>query len=218
MRDARIVCFDLGGVIVRICRSWEEGCARAGVALRDHERFMLGAHVSARSGHTDAHQRGDLSIRDYCAAIARASASIYDEREIDLVHAAWIIGEYPGVRELIDELNASPGVRTACLSNTNAAHWDQMLGRDARGPVIPALACIAHPVASHHARLVKPDEEFYRYFERRLGASPESIIFFDDLEENVDAARRFGWDAHRVDPEGDTARQMRETLRGRGVL
>lgn len=218
MSEHRVVCFDLGGVIVRICRSWEEGCTRAGVALREHERFMLAEHASARAGHTDAHQRGELSIRDYCAAITRASASIYDEHEIDRVHAAWIIEEYPGVADLIDDLNRAPGVRTACLSNTNEAHWNQMMGHDPRGPVIPALARIAHPIASHHARLIKPGEDFYRHFERRLGVRPESVIFFDDLEENIAAARMFGWDAHQVDHTGDTASQMRGILRERRVL
>ena len=28
-----LVVFDLGGVVVRICRSWEEACRAAGVTL-----------------------------------------------------------------------------------------------------------------------------------------------------------------------------------------
>ena len=32
-----LVCFDLGGVVIRICRSWEEGCAAAGLPLRGVE-------------------------------------------------------------------------------------------------------------------------------------------------------------------------------------
>ncbi len=218
MNDLRVVCFDLGGVIVRICRSWEEGCARAGVQLRDYERFMLPQYARARQTHTDAHQRGELSIRDYCAAIADASASIYDQHEIARIHAAWIIGEYPGVADLIDELNHVPRLRTACLSNTNEAHWNQMLGHDPIGPMIPSLSRLMHPIASHHARMVKPDENFYRYFERQLGAPPESIVFFDDLEENIAAARSFGWNAHQIDHARDTASQMRRVLRGLGVI
>ena len=62
MKTERTVCFDLGGVIVRICRSWEEGCHRAGVSLRDHDRFMHDNHRAARAHHTDQHQCGHLSI------------------------------------------------------------------------------------------------------------------------------------------------------------
>ncbi len=31
----RLVCFDLGGVVIRICRTWAEGCAAAGLEVRD---------------------------------------------------------------------------------------------------------------------------------------------------------------------------------------
>src|SRR5215211_7920813 len=31
--SVRLVCFDLGGVLVRIARGWDDACRRAGVAL-----------------------------------------------------------------------------------------------------------------------------------------------------------------------------------------
>ncbi|MCA9282194.1 MAG: HAD-IA family hydrolase [Phycisphaerales bacterium] len=212
MKSERIVCFDLGGVIVRICRSWEEGCRRAGVEVRDHERFMHEDRRAARENHTDRHQRGHLAIEDYCAAIAHASDAIYEPYEVERVHRAWLIDEYHGVADLIDQLNSTPDIRTACLSNTNEAHWNQMLGDDPRGPIIPALAKITHRVASHHAQMLKPNEDFYRHFEQSLAAPPESIIFFDDLEENIAAARSIGWTAHQIDHTRDTAAQMRYHL------
>jgi len=30
----RMVCFDLGGVLIKHCRTWREGCAAAGLRLR----------------------------------------------------------------------------------------------------------------------------------------------------------------------------------------
>ena len=30
----RVVCFDLGGVLVRICRSWDEACGHARLPYR----------------------------------------------------------------------------------------------------------------------------------------------------------------------------------------
>ncbi len=38
------------------------------------------------------------------------------------------------------------------------------------------------------------------------------MLFFDDAEENVRAARAVGWRAERIDPAGDTARQMTGAL------
>jgi FMN phosphatase YigB (HAD superfamily) len=65
--------------------------------------------------------------------------------------------------------------------------------------------------------LVKPDAEIYRAFERATGAAPGDVVFFDDLAENVDAARACGWDAVLVDHGGDTAAQVLAALRARGV-
>ena len=31
-----VICFDLGGVLVRICRDWNEGCVAAGIEPRIH--------------------------------------------------------------------------------------------------------------------------------------------------------------------------------------
>ena len=49
----------------------------------------------------------------------------------------------------------------------------------------------------------KPQPAFYREVERRLGATGESILFWDDQEANVAAARERGWVAERYTGPGD---------------
>jgi HAD superfamily hydrolase (TIGR01509 family) len=74
-------------------------------------------------------------------------------------------------------------------------------------------------------RLLKPEREIYAAFARATGfdgapgsrGRPAHIVFFDDLPENVAAARAAGWRAFRVDHSGDTAAQMTRALRGLGV-
>ena len=41
----------------------------------------------------------------------------------------------------------------------------------------------------------KPDPEFYRRVTLELGVPPASLLFFDDQQANVDAARAAGWHA-----------------------
>ncbi len=43
--------------------------------------------------------------------------------------------------------------------------------------------------------LFKPEEPIYRLAERRMGLPPDRLIFLDDTEANVLAARAFGWHA-----------------------
>lgn len=45
----------------------------------------------------------------------------------------------------------------------------------------------------------KPEAEFYAEVERQLGLRGEEILFWDDLEENVAAARAAGWGAEVYD-------------------
>ncbi len=48
------------------------------------------------------------------------------------------------------------------------------------------------PVFSCHVGAIKPEPAIYRVLIERLGCAPEEIVFFDDLERNVSAARALG--------------------------
>ena len=48
--------------------------------------------------------------------------------------------------------------------------------------------------------LFKPEEPIYRLMERRMGLPPDRLIFLDDTEANVLAARAFGWRAEIYPP------------------
>lgn len=205
----RLVCFDLGGVVLRICRSWTEGCAAAGVPHRedvDVDALLAQADWGATS---DAYQRGDLDFDDYARAFVAATGGAYDAEALRRVHDAWILGAYRGVDAVIDALHGA-GVATAVLSNTNAEHWRLV----DRWPVVFSVGTI---LASHEIRAVKPDAEAYAHVERACAARPGEILFFDDLEPNVRGAVARGWRAVRIDHAGDTAAQIRAALAESGV-
>ena len=214
---AKAVCFDLGGVVVKTCRSWAEACERTGIPLREGRWISSTEAVDARRAVVDRYQRGTMGARDYFAALARALRGLYDRDEVKRIHDAWLIEDYPGVEALIGELNSTPNIVTACLSNTNAEHWRRLLQR---GPTAEFSACAAltHPLASHVLKLAKPELAIYRAAERALGVLPHQILFFDDAAENVEAARQAGWRAEPIDHRADTAREMRGLLAGHGVL
>lgn len=50
-------------------------------------------------------------------------------------------------------------------------------------------------VYSHEVGVAKPDPAAYELTARRLGVEPHEVLFLDDVEANVDAARRAGWHA-----------------------
>lgn len=216
----RVVCFDLGGVLVRICRSWDEACGQARLPSRNADWLASEECLTRRREASDRYQLGQLDCSAYYEVLSQALRGAYSAREVESIHSAWTLDEYPGALELIRELNSTEGVSTACLSNTNHAHWQRLAGLDGRREysTVPELR---HQLASHLLGCSKPDPRIYALaqatFSEAGAVQPEHIIFFDDLAGNVSAARSAGWTAFLVDPAGDTAHQMREQLRGAGI-
>ena len=218
----RVVCFDLGGVLVRICQSWEEACTFARVAHRP----LSAEWIERRRALVDRYQRGDIECAGYHAALSRCFDGEYSETELERIHHAWTLEEYPGVFQLVTALNQKPGLLTACLSNTNHAHWQRLAGVDGRAeyPSVLALRC---RLASHLLGRIKPDRDIYEHaltqfqtggIQTDAALAPEQVAFFDDLPENVAAARELGWRAFRIDPLGDTAAQIRRHLSTVGII
>lgn len=213
----RCVCFDWGGVILKICRSWAQGCERAGLPVRGDPATPAWANV--RRGASLEYQLGLLDDATYFRRISDACDGLYTPEECEAIHHAWLIEEYPGVAALIDDLHQA-GVTTALLSNTNRAHWLRqfpMTSPSAR-PRFGAASMLRLRHASHLLGLAKPDAEIYVAFQRQTHFHAGEILFFDDLSENVAAAAMLGWSTLHVDHTGDTAMQMRRELEHRRVL
>lgn len=211
----RVVCFDWGGVLLRICRSWAEGCKAAGLDVRGE--VQTPELVTRRRAISEQYQIGRLSTEEYAVSMSRAMDGVYSPGEVLRVHDAWLIEEYPGVDRVVTDLHGARGVRTALLSNTNALHWERH--RPSRGlRHFPTAGSLHHPHASHLMGCAKPGLDIYKQFESLVGARADSIIFFDDLPDNVAAAASLGWRAVWIDHEGDTAAQIRRTLLAERVL
>lgn len=210
-----MVVFDWGGVILRICRGFEEGCGRAGLDLR--EDALTPERIATRRAIAQQYQRGEIDCQTWAQRVSDATGGAYSAAEVELLHDAWLIEEYPGVAAVITDLHDA-GIATGLLSNTNARHWSRHLPTETAGADFPTIGLIQHRHASHLLGHAKPDEAIYRAFERETGCASGDLLFFDDLPENIERAHACGWRAHQIDHEGDTAAQMRTALRGIGLL
>lgn len=216
-----IICFDLGGVLVRICRSFREATLRAELPLRDAEWLDSPPALTARREVIFAYQCGALSTSEYLEQMSATLRGSYSPDEVLRIHDAWLLEEYPGARHLIEELNAVVGVRTVCLSNTNERHWTALASRPETAgatPSFPSVIALQQRFASHLMRSSKPDPRIFRALQQALEAAPDEILFFDDLGENVRAARQAGWRAESIDHCGDTTAQIRGLLAQHGLF
>lgn len=199
-----LVVFDLGGVLVRIRHTWDDILA------------FMGEPPLARTSpwrHADydpltAYQEDRIDEDLYLDQVG-GDLGLTPERA-RAAHAAMLEGDYVGAVDLIESLKAA-GAKTACLSNTNALHWVALMANH------PTLLALDARYASFEIRVSKPDPRAYRIV---ADAFPDADrrLFFDDRMDNVVAALDMGWEAHRVDPDGDPPAQMRRVLVESGVL
>ncbi|MFA7297811.1 MAG: HAD family phosphatase [Dehalococcoidia bacterium] len=210
-----LVVFDLGGVIVRAARSFEEACVLAGCGespLVTDEAF-LGRHAQAIAEY----MAGRISTDAYVEACEQASDGRLTRAEARRILDAWVEPEYPGVAAVLDAIEAA-GVRTAVLSNTNAAHWALIAEGDAR-EAYPSVHRHAHIFASHLVGLTKPDPALFAAVEDATGVDAAHILYFDDVLPNIEAARARGWQAEHINHLVEsTAPQLLAHLRRHGVI
>lgn len=60
-----------------------------------------------------------------------------------------------------------------------------------------------HHFYSNEIGFRKPQEEAYMFVKEVLDISPENILFIDDLQENIAAAKMLGWNTVRHDPSAE---------------
>jgi len=202
-----MVCFDLGGVLARIRRTWQACASAAGVktGLRDDEIYDLSDFVLF-----DAFQLGALAPADYLEKLSTYLG--VPTGEAKAVHNAILQEPYEGTAELVQEIKSS-GHATACLSNTNSLHWEIL-----NSAVYPSIEGLDFKMVSHTIGLLKPEAAVFRRFDLEAEVAPGQVVYFDDHEGNVWAAKSHGWKAVLVDHLGDPAAQMREALREIDVL
>lgn len=117
--------------------------------------------------------------------------------------ASWPKGLYPGAEELLSHLRGR--YTLACLSNSNAVHWERF---DGFGDYFQIA------LSSHVIGEVKPDAVCFSKALQECNARASEVAFFDDSLINVAAARAIGIQSFHVN--GLT--ELRNTLVEKGWL
>lgn len=80
---------------------------------------------------------------------------------------------------------------------------------------IPALALFDGVVVSADYKLLKPEKEIYLTLFEKFGLKPEECFFIDDVQANIDGAKRAGMDGHCY-AHGDVE-ILKKALKEKGV-
>jgi 2-haloacid dehalogenase len=197
MQAAKAVVFDIGNVLVEwhpeklYGRLIPDPAARAAFfAESGVEAMNLEVDRGAPfPGHIEAHAERNPRHAEMIRAWARHWHEMF--------HPA-----IPGTVTLLRALRRR-GVPVHALSNFGAESFER-----AR-QLYPFLDEFDIPVISGRERTIKPEPRIYAILEERTGLAGDALLFADDREENIAAARARGWHGHLFrDPDG-LARELR---------
>ncbi len=209
--DIQLVCFDLGGVLIRIARNWRDVLDRMGI-----DAAAVGATEQTWADHRLVQRRfetGQIAQDQYFSEAAAHFRGISTDQFIEAFDS-WHDGLFPNIDNLLTRL-AGRSVPMACLSNTNSRHWDCCMGDD---PRYEHLQLLDYRFASHLIGCMKPADPIYAHVEQQVDIKPESILFFDDYAPNIEAAESRGWQARQIDPSNDPAAQITGHLQQCNIL
>ena len=160
-----------------------------------------------QNGTFEQFERGELSWREFLDAwTSNARFSMSPQVFLD----GWnniFLDVYDGIDELLDDLRERYPV--VALSNTNELHVSKWTA--AFGGTINKFDKI---FASNEIGARKPEKRAYDIVLEHLQLAPDSVVFFDDLPENIAAARELGIKGYQV--EG--AEQIKSVLKDLEII
>jgi len=194
----RALLFDLGGVMIdidfdRAIAQWASMSALSRDEIK--RRFWFDEPYQL-------HERGKLPAAEY---FAHLRASLLLRGETEQIVKGWnsiFVAEIEETRRVVEA--ARKTLPCYAFTNSNPTHQAAWTSR------FPSVvACFDHVFVSSDIGLRKPDLEAFRHISETLAVPAGSIMFFDDLRENVDGASAAGLQAVHVRGPGDVLAAVR---------
>ncbi|MGL9617407.1 HAD family phosphatase [Bradyrhizobium sp. U531] len=196
--SADALLFDLGRVVLDIdfskaiaCWAGHAGCAPESIVAR-----------YVRDEAYRMHEVGKISDEEYFASLRSSlGIGISDAQFLEGWNAIFA-GEMPDIAELLPR--AARQMPLYAFSNTNRPHVDYFSREYA-----DLLGHFRTLYLSSSIGLRKPDAEAFDHVIAEIGVPAERIVFFDDLDENVEGARARGLRAVHVTSPRDVGNALK---------
>lgn len=195
---AEALLFDLGGVLVEIdfdraLAVWASYSALPTDVLRTLFKHDV---------QYERHERGEITATEYFAHLATTLQLTASFEQIEHGWNAIFAGEVLQTRELVESMRRV--LPCYAFTNTNASHmatWSKQF------PGV--VGAFDRVFASHQLGLRKPERAAFDRICALTSTPAASILFFDDLAENVQAAEDAGLQGVLVKSPEDVAAALR---------
>lgn len=195
----KVLLFDLGGVIV----PWVGIIELSRLTGRSETEL---SHLAKSSDLFMSYEVGGCRTDVFLDELNRLFNLGMERDELAPLWNEWVRPPYAGMRQTL--LGLKDNYTIACLSNTNASHWNYLAATH------NIIDVFDHAYASHILKVAKPRSEAWELCLNDMGVRASDVWFFDDTQENVDAAQNLGIKSFHV----DRAVGVIPTLKGLGLV
>jgi len=172
------VIFDMGRVLVDI--DFEAFPRALGIEWdrRNHAAEKVIERIAME------YETGRIDTVQFFVSLEETFEGKYSRKELMNAWNAIIREENPAMIPIVEALQAR--YLTAVLSNTNPAHFQKSCDTTS------ILKKFSKFYLSFQIGATKPDPAVYQYVIRDLSVEPTSLLFIDDIAENITAAEKCG--------------------------
>ncbi len=194
IKGIKNLLFDQGGVIVDIERDrCLEELRRLG--MEAPERFV---GLYKQDGPFFALENGDITLDEFHDELRPLMPSGVTNEQMDYAFSSFIVGIPLHRLQALRQLRKR--YKTYILSNTNPLMFEGVIARNFAQEGLDVNAYFDGVTVSYLAHSNKPDRKIFDYAIATMGIVPEETLFFDDGQENLDAASRLGFKTALVEP------------------
>jgi glucose-1-phosphatase len=156
--------------------------------------------------HMHQYHRGDISSEEFYKIICEKSGM---EVTFEQFKEEWnsIFTPMEDIEKIL--YNVKMNIRLGLLSDTNEIHWNYVLNHYGN-----LLNYFFNWTLSFEVEVTKPNKAIFLLAACRVLAKPEECVYIDDLERNVEGAKKVGMDAFQF----KNVKQLRAELMARNLI
>jgi glucose-1-phosphatase len=174
----KTILFDLGNVLAYIDFQafWRE--------LGFFREEEIAVFKEGYDSLTLRYETGHIPTGEYLDGLRIVFDNKFTNKQLELAFASIIQKPVEGISEIVKRLSVAH--QTALVSNTNEIHYKLSLEK------FDVLKFLHVHYLSYRLQVMKPARGFYDAIIKDQGVSPSRMLFIDDIEENVEAAKKAG--------------------------
>ena len=147
-------------------------------------------------------EEGKIGFAEFCKSVVRCFDMKSNAEDFASNFRGWVKRPTQDARDLLVRIKESQ-FKLVTLSNSNCIHWETI------SSFSRFLSLFDCALSSHEIGVRKPNILAFKKMTSYCKFNSE-VIFFDDREENVIAAQKFGFSAYRVSSVNDLRVRLME--------